>query len=558
MKRFTLVLVVAVACKSSSKPVAPPAWTPSYHVDPSLAGTGKTFMVASEAALATQVGRDVLAHGGNAADAAVATCFALAVVHPSAGNLGGGGFAVVRTKDEARALDFRETAPEKASPDMFMHAGSGASLRGDLASGVPGTVAGLWELHLWKAKLTWQDDLAPAIALARDGFAVDPILAKALERRLARAPINAGPWSVKHAAGEIVKQPELAQTLQRIADEGPSGFYQGPVAEAIAAEMQQHGGLITTNDLKGYQAVWREPLRFDYRGKHLITMPPPSSGGIVIAMTANMLAGVDLAKLGWHSAEHIHWLVEVWRRAYAARNELLGDPAFVPDMPVAHLLSKDFADAMVATIGPRATPSKAVTQLLEGTHTTNVSIVDAQGMAIAITVTLNTGFGNGVSVAGFLLNNEMDDFTTQPGMPNAYGLIQGKANQPEPGKRMLSSMSPTIIDDDHGVFMVVGGQGGSRIITEVWQTISNVIDFGLPVEAAISAPRVHHQHLPDEVVVEKDAISPETERVLKSEGYNLVAGTPERIYGAANAIVRTQNGWRGATDPRNGGAAMGD
>ena len=558
MKRLALLLVLAVACKSSSKPVAQPAWTPSYHVDPSLAGTGKTFMVASEAALATQVGRDVLAHGGNAADAAVATCFALAVVHPSAGNLGGGGFAIVRTKDEARALDFRETAPEKASPDMFAHAGSGASLRGDLATGVPGTVAGLWELHVWKGKRTWQEDLAPAIALARDGFAVDPILSKALERRLARAPISAGPWSVKHAAGEVVKQPELAATLQRIADEGPSGFYQGPVAEAIAAEMQQHGGLITMNDLKGYQALWRDPLRFDYRGKHLITMPPPSSGGIVIAMTANMLAGVDLAKLGWHSAAHIHWLVEVWRRAYAARNELLGDPAFVPNMPISRLMSKDFADAMVATIGPRATPSKAVAQLLEGTHTTNVSIVDGDGMAVALTFTLNTSFGNGVWVAGFLLNNEMDDFTTQPGKPNAYGLIQGPANQPEPGKRMLSSMSPTIIEDDHGVFMVVGGQGGSRIITEVWQTISNVIDFGLPVEAAISAPRVHHQHLPDEVVIEKDAISPETERVLKSEGYNLVTGTPERIYGAANAIVRTQNGWRGAADPRNGGAAMGD
>jgi gamma-glutamyltranspeptidase/glutathione hydrolase len=322
--------------------------------------------------------------------------------------------------------------------------------------------------------------------------------------------------------------------------------------------MAQHGGLITLSDLKGYQALWREPLRFDYRGKHMITMPPPSSGGIVVAMTGNMLAGVDLAKLGWHSAEHVHWLVEVWRRAYAARNELLGDPAFVPDMPVTRLMSKEFADAMVATIGPQATPSKAVTQLLEGTHTTNVSIVDKDGMAVAVTVTLNTSFGNGVSVAGFLMNNEMDDFTTMPGTPNVYGLIQGKANQPEPGKRMLSSMSPTIIEDEHGVFMVVGGQGGSRIITEVWQTISNVIDFGLPVEAAISAPRVHHQHLPDEVVVEPDAISPETERALKAEGYNLIPGTPERIYGAANAIVRTQNGWRGAADPRNGGAAMGD
>lgn len=556
MKRLALLLVAAVACKGSSKPAPVPAWTPSYHVDPALAGTGKTFMVASEAAVATKVGRDVLAHGGNAVDAAVATCFALAVVHPSSGNLGGGGFAVVRTNDEVRALDFRETAPEKASPDMFEHAGSGASLRGDLASGVPGTVAGLWELHVWKGKLTWQEDIAPAIALARDGFAVDPILAKGLAARLARAPIAGGPWSVKHAAGEIVKQPELADTLQRISEQGPSGFYQGPVAEAIASEMAQHGGLITTNDLKGYQALWREPLRFDYRGKHLITMPPPSSGGIVVAMTANMLAGVDLAKLGWHSAQHVHWLVEVWRRAYAARNELLGDPAFVPDMPVARLLSKEFADGMVATIGPSATPSKAVTQLLEGMHTTNVSIVDGGGMAIALTFTLNTSYGSGVWVAGFLMNNEMDDFTTLPGKPNVYGLVQGKANQPEPGKRMLSSMSPTIIEDDHGVYMVVGGQGGSRIITEVWQAISNVIDFGLPVEAAISAPRVHHQHLPDQVNVEPDAISAETSRALAAEGYKLVED--KGLFGSVTAIVRTQNGWRGAADPRNGGAAMGD
>jgi gamma-glutamyltranspeptidase/glutathione hydrolase len=299
-------------------------------------------------------------------------------------------------------------------------------------------------------------------------------------------------------------------------------------------------------------------LWFDYRGRHLITMPPPSSGGIVIAMTANMLRNLDLAKLGWHSAAHVHWLAEVWRRAFAARNEVLGDPAFVKDMPVAKLMSPAYADQLAATITDKATPSQNIPGLVEPMHTTNLCVVDRSGMAVALTTTLNTGFGNGVAVAGFLMNNEMDDFATKPGQPNVYGLVQGTANQVEPGKRMLSSMSPTVIEDGHGVFMVVGGQGGPRIITEVWQTISNVIDFGMPVDQAIAAPRVHHQHLPDEVVIEDKAITPDVAEALRAMGYTLVIGKPERIYGAANAIVRTPSGWSGAADPRNGGAAMGD
>lgn len=578
--RLAVLLVVALACRSkhdapAPSPVTPPVATGSatatgsadahyrtassgYHVDPALVGTGKTFLVVSEAALATKVGRDILAAGGNAADAAVATAFALAVVHPSSGNLGGGGFAIVRTAKAARAIDFRETAPGKATPDMFAKAAKMASLVGAKASGVPGSVAGLWELHLKFGKLAWAQDVAPAIALARDGFPIDPILHAGLDRRLARGPITGGVWSTGHATGEIVKQPDLAATLQRISDHGPTGFYEGPVAQAIADEMAKDGGLITTHDLKAYTAIWRDPLRVDYRGRHLITMPVPSSGGIVVAMTANMLRAIDLSKLGWHSAEHVHWLVEVWRRAFAARNEILGDPAYVKDMPIARLISQEYADALDATIGTQATPSKAIASLLEGTHTTNLCVVDKDGMAVALTTTLNTGFGSGIMVAGFLLNNEMDDFATKPGSPNVYGLVQGTANQVEPGKRMLSSMSPTVIEDDHGVVMVVGGQGGPRIITEVWQAISNVIDFGMPVEAAIAAPRVHHQHLPDDVVVEDDAITEATAKTLRSLGYTLVMGEPERIFGAANAIVRTDSGWRGAADPRNGGAAMGD
>jgi gamma-glutamyltranspeptidase/glutathione hydrolase len=547
-----LLVLLLVACHTTAPAPAP---RPS---EPALASTSKTFMVVSEAAPATQVGRDILAQGGDAADAAVATAFALAVVHPSAGNLGGGGFAVVRTNTEAQALDFREAAPAAATPDMYLKAGKLASLQGDLANGVPGSVAGLWALHGKYGKLPWAKVIAPAIALARDGFAVDPILARGLERRLARAPISGGPWSTPHAAGEIVKQPELAATLQRISDHGAEGFYTGETATAIVDEMKKGGGLITADDLRAYKAVWREPLRFDYRGRHVISMPPPSSGGIVIAMTANMLKNVDLAKLGWHSAAHVHWLAEIWRRAFAARNEVLGDPAFVKDMPVDKLMSQAYANQLAATITDRATPSKDIPALIEGTHTTNLCVVDGNGMAIALTTTLNTGFGNGVVIAGFLMNNEMDDFATKPGQPNVYGLVQGTANQVEPGKRMLSSMSPTVIEDDQGVAMIVGGQGGPRIITEVWQTISNVIDFGMPVDKAIAAPRVHHQHLPDEVVIEDGAVGSDALATLKDEGYSLVIGKPERIYGAANAIVRTPSGWAAAADPRNGGAAMGD
>jgi gamma-glutamyltranspeptidase/glutathione hydrolase len=515
-------------------------------------------MVVSEAVPATQVGRDILAHGGNAADAAVATAFALAVVHPTAGNLAGGGFAIVRTPREARALDFRETAPGAATPDMYIKAPPKASLVGDLAVGVPGSVAGLWELHHAYGKLPWKQVIAPAIALAEGGFAVDPTLSKVLRARLARGPIRGGVWSHEHATGEIVKQPELAATLAKIAEQGPDGFYKGEVAAAIVDDMTRNGGLITAADLEGYHAVWREPLRFDYRGLHLITMPPPSSGGVVVAMTANMLRSVAPAKLGWHSADHVHWLVEVWRRAFAARNEVLGDPAYVHDMPIGKLMSTAYADQLVSTITDHATPSKDIPGLVEGTHTTNLCAVDGNGMAIALTTTLNTSFGSAVTVDGFLLNNEMDDFMTKPGEPNVFGLVQGVANQVEPGKRMLSSMSPTVIEDNHGVTLVVGGRGGSRISTEVWQTISNVVDFGMTVDKAIAAPRVHHQHLPDDVVVEDGAITPEVADQLRTMGYTVVTGRPERIDGSVTAIARTPSGWTGAGDPRNGGAALGD
>jgi gamma-glutamyltranspeptidase/glutathione hydrolase len=541
----------------------------SYHVDDKLAAKGSTSMVSTEDAFATQAGEDMMKGGGNAVDGAVTSAFVLAVTHPSAGNLAGGGFAVVRiAKGKAAALDFRETAPGAASPNMFVDAGGNPtkdSLAGDRACGVPGSVEGLYELHKKYGKATWAAVIAPAIKLAREGFAVDEHLHASLERvaRYHGGSVTTAPlwWpnGKPVETGTTVKNPELATVLERIATRGPGGFYKGETAKAITDEMQRGKGLITAADLAGYKAVWREPLHTIYRGKQLITMPPPSSGGVVLAMTANMLKGVDLGTLPWHGTEHVRRVVETWRRGFSARNEILGDPQYVKNMPVEKLMSQAYADQLAATIGETATPSKNIPGIIEGTHTTSIAVVDKTGMAVAMTTTLNTSFGNLTQVSGFLLNNEMDDFASKPGSPNVYGLVQGVANKIEPGKRMLSSMSPTILEDAKGeLFMVVGGEGGPRIITEVWQTISNVVDFGMAIDAAIAAPRFHHQHLPDDVVVEDDAISEATAKQLEAAGYRLVFGKPERIYGAVNAIVRTPQGWAGAADPRGGGAAMGD
>ncbi len=552
---------------SSFKPEdAPPKFRTNdsgWNLDPKVTGFGKKFMVASESELATRAGRDILAGGGNAVDAAVATAFALAVVHPSAGNVAGGGFAVIHVKPgDDRALDFRETAPAGASETMFLDTAGNptkGSLVGDRASGVPGTVAGLWELHRKLGKRPWREVIAPAIAYATDGFAVDEKLHGSLVRvskLLAANPASAALWmpgGKPRATGDVVKNPELAAVLQRISEHGADGFYQGPTAEAIVAEMTAGKGLISAKDLADYQAEWRDPVRYG----SFVDMPPPSSGGVVIAMTAEMMG--DVSKLPWHSFDHVHRLVEVWRRAFAARNEMLGDPAYVKDMPVAKMLSKEYAAKLAATIGPKATPSLPVAPLIEGDHTTNLCVVDASGMAVALTTTINTAFGNGVTVSGFLLNDEMDDFASKPGTPNVFGLVQGKANRIEPGKRMLSSMAPTIVLDPKGaVVLIAGAGGGPRIITAVWQTISNVLDFGMPVDRAVAAPRLHHQHLPDEVRLEAESVSEADAKALTDAGYKLTwSGTP-REFGAVTAIARTPQGWTGTADPRGGGAAMGD
>ena len=568
-------LPVAATTPPPAPPAAPApefragtAGSPSF-VDPSTVGSGKHFMVVSEAPLATKVGHDVLAAGGNAVDAAVATAFAMAVTHPSAGNIAGGGFAVVRTgAGKAIALDFRETAPAAATPDMYLDKDgkpTDGSLYGDRAVGVPGSVAGLWALHHKLGKKRWQELVAPAIALARDGFTIDDKLHKSLVQiapRLANNPASAAIWLVNgaaHETGDKVQNPELATVLERISTHGPDGFYKGETAQAIVAEMKAGGGLITAHDLANYSVVWRAPLRFTYRGYSVVSMPPPSSGGIVLAMTAGMLGKLELGKLAWYGAEHVHWLTEVWRRAFAARNELLGDPAYVKGMPITKLTSKNYLDQQFATITAKATPSKDVTPLLEGDHTTNLCTVDASGMAVAMTTTLNTSFGTGITVAGFLLNNEMDDFSAKPGAANVFGLVQGAANKIEPGKRMLSSMSPTIVEDRKGkLFMLAGAGGGPRIITAVWQTISNVIDFAAHADVAVAEPRIHHQHLPDVVYAEGSSIDQASDEALRGLGYKVEWGQPHRAFGAITAIVRSAAGWDGASDPRGGGAAIGD
>ena len=591
--KLVAVAIVLAACSRKPPPppkegpgsgsavqVAPPpidaAVVPNYrtpesgdHVEATVAGTGKTFMVVSEAEQATKVGKDVLASGGNAVDAAIATVFALAVVHPTAGNLGGGGFAVIRVAaGKALALDFRETAPAAATANMYLDKDGKPtkdSLVGHRASGVPGSVAGMWALHQKLGKKPWKELLEPAIALARDGFTIDEHTHQSIVMRaqkLLEFPKTGEIWvpgRVPRETGATVAIPQLAVALERIRDSGADGFYKGETAAAIAEEMKAGEGLITLADLAAYQAVWRDPIRVSYRGRSIVTMPPPSSGGIVLAMTAGMMEATDVGKLTWHGPEHVHLLAEVWRRAFAARNELLGDPAFVKDMPIAKLTSKAYLDKLVATITPTATPSKDVGAVIEGNHTTNLCVVDGAGMAVVITTTLNTAWGSGVTVHGFLMNNEMDDFTAKPGSPNVFGLVQGIANKIEPGKRMLSSMSPTIVENAKGELeLVVGAQGGPRIITAVWQTISNALDFKRTAAAAVAAPRIHHQHLPDKVFIEEDSITKDTDGKLKALGYSLDFAASPREFGAANAIERTPLGWDGAADPRGGGAAMGD
>jgi gamma-glutamyltranspeptidase/glutathione hydrolase len=530
-------------------------------------------MVATTDVRATRVGLDVLQNGGNAVDAAIAVGFTLAVVHPQAGNIGGGGFAVVRTADgETSTLDFREMAPMSLVPDDYLGRDgrpTDDSRVGYLASGVPGTVAGLAELHERYGTQDWSDLMAPAIDLAANGFTVGAGLSDALAAKqttLTQFETTAQifyPGGEPLRLGSSLQQPLLASTLRLIAAEGKDAFYRGRIADMIVEDMRDNDGLMTHDDLARYQAKWRDPITFDYRGHTVISMGPPSSGGITIAESLNILDGYNLAQLGWGTPESIHLMTEAFRRAFADRNFYLGDPDFV-EMPVERLISKDYAAEQRASISrSRASssePFNRVPVVGEGANTTHVSIVDSQGNAVAFTYTINGSFGSGVVVprAGFFLNNEMDDFTVRAGYSNMYGLVQSDANLVGPGRRPLSAMSPTIVLDPQGeLLMVVGSPGGPKIITAVAQVIMNVVDFGMGVRDATDAPRIHHQLLPDRLQLEDNGVDDMTRSALASMGHQLapMAG----YFGDIQLIIRAPDGTLyGASDPRReGGRALG-
>ncbi|HXE57958.1 MAG TPA: gamma-glutamyltransferase [Gemmatimonadales bacterium] len=567
-------LSLALALAACGRPPAPAAVAPTSRINPAwpLAGRARVTeapnaMVVSGHPIASQVGRAVLQRGGNAVDAAVAVGFALAVVHPEAGNIGGGGFMVIRLADgSAHAIDYRETAPGRATRDMYLDLDgdpTDLSVTGALAAGVPGSVAGMVEAHRRFGRLPLRDLIEPAIALARDGFVVDSVRSRSIDSDRERLYLFAAsrrqflPGGKAPAPGSVLRQPDLARTLEAIRDSGAAGFYRGWVADSIVAEMERSGGIISHEDLANYRAIWREPVVIRYRGHTIYSMPPASSGGVTMAQILNIMEGYDpLPPFG--STALMHLEAEAMRRAFTDRNRYLGDPGFV-QMPLDRLLSKEYAAELRRQIRPdRATPTPAFEPVAAGgSSTTHYSVVDAEGNAVSCTTTLNNSYGSAVTVsgAGFLLNDEMDDFATAPGRPNMYGLVQGEANAIAPGKRMLSAMTPSIVlDPDGRLLMVVGTPGGPRIITMVYHVISNVIDHRMSLPEAVAAPRLHHQGLPDTVRVERNGFHPAVLDSLRALGH----GVQERGYsGDVEAIIRTPRGWQGVSDPRLGGGGAG-
>jgi gamma-glutamyltranspeptidase / glutathione hydrolase len=543
-------------------------------------------IVASVHELASRAGVEMLQAGGNAVDAAVATGFALAVVHPQAGNLGGGGFMLLRNANgKVHFIDFREKAPAAADENMFLdpqgnvipRSSSGSSSVGYKAIGVPGTVAGFIYAEKQYGKLSIEKVMAPAIKLARDGFALAYEDAQDLkdDKYLAQFPeskrifLRDGNY---YQPGEVFKQPELARTLERLAKD-PDTFYHGAMARELAEEIQKGGGLITAKDLAAYEVRERVPIRGSYRGYEIISAPPPSSGGVALVEILNILEGFDLTKYGNGSAEDIHLEAEAFRRAFYDRADFMGDPDFAK-VPVAQLIDKKYAAAWRDSIdASHASVSKDLKRpsfgelerqarlrpvaVHESENTTHFSVVDAEGNAVALTTTLNDSFGSRVTAKGlgFLLNDEMDDFTSKPGVPNNYGLIQGSANAVGPGKRPLSAMAPTIVLKDGKLFLVLGSPGGPRIITTDSNILIDVVDFGLDIQEAVNAPRFHHQWLPDEILVE-DRLSPDTMNILRSMGHKL---TVKHFWGDGECImIDSKTGERlGASDGRNNGKAVG-
>jgi gamma-glutamyltranspeptidase/glutathione hydrolase len=537
--------------------------------------SAQNAMVVSASDRASQVGVDILKKGGNAFDAAAATGFALAVTHPAAGNLGGGGFLVAHTADgRSLTLDFRESAPAAAHKDMFLDASGeiipGLSLRSPLASGTPGSVDGL--LRIWRdhgsGNISRRQLLAPAIKLARNGFKISRNLADSLNHKRDTFQKDPGaskifvrrdaqPWRT----GDRLVQKNLAKTLMRIARRGRDGFYAGKTADLLAAQQQNSGGLITLNDLQNYKSIYRDPVTGTYKEYEIISMGPPSSGGILLIQMLNMLEPYDLKTYGWNSAQTIHLLTEVQRRAYADRSIHLGDSDFY-DVPLAWLGSKAYARQRAASIDPeKATLSTQETpSRYSGDHeseeTTHYSIYDQHGNAIAITNTLNGGYGSGIVIkgAGFLMNNEMDDFSAKPGIPNLYGLIGSKANAIAPNKRMLSSMTPTVILQDGKPTLILGSPGGSTIITTVLQNFLNVAEHRMNIAESIAAPRHHSQWLPDVITHEPRAFTKDTRQKLQALGHIL---EERSAIGQANAIHITPDAILGAPDPRSNNTAIG-
>jgi gamma-glutamyltranspeptidase/glutathione hydrolase len=574
LRKF-LIFQLVVFCVAAAQPGQAEGLRPVH---------ARKAMVVSVHAEASRVGADIMRQGGNAVDAAVATGFALAVVHPAAGNIGGGGFMLLRKANgEVHFLDFREKAPKAATRNMYLDAQGNvipkASLIGYKAIGVPGSVAGLVYAEQHWGKLSLKTVMAPAIKLARMGVRLTYEEAQSMHNRdLAQFPDSRRIFQRNgrlYEPGEIFRQPELARTLQRIAA-NPSTFYKGALAQELAAEIKRGGGLITAEDLAAYDVKERQPVKGSYRGYEIISAPPPSSGGITMLEALNILEGYNLGAMGNRSAEAIHVTSEAFRRAFFDRAELLGDSDF-SQVPVAQLIDKKYADGWRQSLDVmRATDSKDVRRPpgfgeldrraalhqpytgRESNNTTHYSVVDQQGNAVAVTTTLNDSFGSAVTAGklGFLLNDEMDDFTSKPGVPNGYGLIQGEANAIAPGKRPLSAMTPTIVLKDGKLFMVLGSPGGPRIITTVANILMGVIDYGLDIQQAVNAPRFHHQWQPDEIELETKGISPDTIKLLQARGHKI----KEQGYwsdGECIAVDLETGELLGASDGRNGGKAVG-
>ncbi len=561
---FFLLIILQQSCKIPKEPQ-------EFSAPAERGLTAEHAMVVSARKEASEIGLEIIKLGGNAFDAMVATEMALAVVYPYAGNLGGGGFMVYRLKNgKTGALDFREKAPLGADRNMYLdslgNVNPQKSRFGGLAVGVPGTVAGIFAVHEKFGSMPVEQILAPVIALAQQGFVVTTKQAAALayhRNSIIKANHENVLFARAHEAGDTLKNPALAATLQRLATKGREEFYSGDTAQELVQFLQEKGGIINIDDLAAYQVKWRDPVTFTYDDLRVISMSPPSSGGIVMGQIMKMIRPYPLYEYGHNSVEAIQVITEAERRAYADRGFYLGDPDFV-DIPSEMLLSEDYLKERMSSFSfQKATPSTSIGHgnipVAESLETTHYSIVDAEGNAVSVTTTLNGAYGSKLYIEelGFFLNNEMDDFSAKPGVPNMFGLVGAEANSIVPQKRMLSSMTPTIVEKEGELYMVLGSPGGSTIITSVMQTILNVNEFGMGMQQAVNAPRFHHQWLPDEVRFEPNGFSETTLNTLQQKGYNIQVGE-STIIGKVDAILVLPNGkLEAGADPRGDDAAAG-